>query len=59
VSTYAKVKPVVAVLLGYFWGGEALSLRTLAGTGCVLIGLVMITLMKATRPVASVTDETS
>jgi drug/metabolite transporter (DMT)-like permease len=43
VGTYAYVNPVVAVLLGYFWGGEALGVRTLLGTGFVLVSVVMIT----------------
>src|SRR5262249_45258651 len=36
VGTYAYVNPVVAVLLGYFMGGEALGLRTVLGTAFVL-----------------------
>src|SRR5258706_3065351 len=32
VGTYAYVNPVVAVLVGYFLGGEALGLRTVLGT---------------------------
>jgi len=43
VGTYAYVNPVVAVLLGYFVGGEALGLRTLLGTACVLLSVVLIT----------------
>jgi drug/metabolite transporter (DMT)-like permease len=43
VGTYAYVNPVVAVLVGYLLGGEALGLRTLLGTACVLISVVMIT----------------
>src|ERR1700719_3919762 len=34
VGTYAYVNPIVAVLVGYFLGGEALSSRTLLGTFC-------------------------
>jgi drug/metabolite transporter (DMT)-like permease len=41
------VNPVVAVLLGYFMGGEALGLRTILGTLCVLIAVVMITTTRA------------
>lgn len=44
VGTYAYVNPLVAVLLGYFAGGEPLGLRTVVGTLCVLIGVVVITL---------------
>ena len=43
VGTYAYVNPVVAVLLGYFVGGEALGLRTILGTAFVLISVVVIT----------------
>jgi drug/metabolite transporter (DMT)-like permease len=43
VSTYAYVNPVVAVLVGYFWGGEALGTRTILGTLFVLISVVVIT----------------
>jgi drug/metabolite transporter (DMT)-like permease len=44
VGTYAYVNPVVAVLLGYFAGGEPLGLRTVVGTVCVLVSVVAITL---------------
>jgi drug/metabolite transporter (DMT)-like permease len=43
VGTYAYVNPVVAVILGYFLLGEALGLRTILGTLCVLIGVIVIT----------------
>ena len=43
VGTYAYVNPVVAVLLGYFLGGEALTWRTVAGTVFVLSSVVLIT----------------
>ena len=43
VGTYAYVNPVVAVLLGYFLGGEGLSLRTIVGTMLVLVSVVAIT----------------
>jgi drug/metabolite transporter (DMT)-like permease len=43
VGTYAYVNPVVAVILGYFFGGEPLGLRTVAGTACVLISVLVIT----------------
>ena len=43
VGTYAYVNPIVAVLVGYFLGGEALSLRTIVGTVFVLISVVVIT----------------
>ena len=43
VGTYAYVNPVVAVLLGYFAGGESLDLRTVLGAACVLVSVVVIT----------------
>ncbi len=42
VGTYAYVNPVVAVTLGYLLGGEALGMRTLLGSACVLVSVVMI-----------------
>ena len=53
VGTYAYVNPVVAVLVGYFLGGEALGLRVILGTVCVLISVVMITLAPAKKPIAT------
>jgi drug/metabolite transporter (DMT)-like permease len=43
VGTYAYVNPVVAVLVGYFLGGEALGARTILGTALVLVSVVAIT----------------
>jgi drug/metabolite transporter (DMT)-like permease len=42
VGTYAYVNPVVAVLLGYFFGGESLGPRTILGTLLVLISVAVI-----------------
>ena len=47
VGTYAYVNPVVAVIVGYFLGGEALGLRTILGTALVLISVLVIA---TTRP---------
>ncbi len=44
VGTYAYVNPVIAVLLGYLFAGEALGARTMLGTLLVLISVVAITL---------------
>ena len=52
VGTYAYVNPIVAVLVGYFLGGEALSLRTIVGTLFVLISVVVITTARAKKPAA-------
>ena len=43
VGTYAYVNPVVAVLVGYFLGGESVGPRTLLGTLLVLVSVVVIT----------------
>ncbi|MGP0021423.1 MAG: EamA family transporter [Candidatus Sulfotelmatobacter sp.] len=52
VGTYAYVNPVVAVLVGYFVGGEAIGPRTIVGTLLVLVSVVVITATpKATTPV--------
>jgi drug/metabolite transporter (DMT)-like permease len=60
VGTYAYVNPVVAVLVGYFLGGESLGLRTILGTLCVLISVVVITTTPAKKPAAVVSGyETS
>lgn len=50
VGTYAYVNPVVAVLLGYFAGGEALGPRTIVGSLCVLVSVVMIATARADKP---------
>ena len=46
IGTYAYVNPVVAVLLGYFAAGEPLGPRTVAGTACVLLSVLVITTMR-------------
>ncbi len=51
VGTYAYVNPVVAVLVGYFLGGESLGLRTLLGAAFVLVSVVVITTTRAKKPV--------
>jgi drug/metabolite transporter (DMT)-like permease len=51
VGTYAYVNPVVAVLVGYFLGGEALNLRTVLGSLFVLISVVVITTTRAGKAV--------
>jgi drug/metabolite transporter (DMT)-like permease len=57
VGTYAYVNPVVAVLLGYFLGGEELGLRTILGTAFVLISVVVITTTRAKKAAAAVIAE--
>jgi drug/metabolite transporter (DMT)-like permease len=46
VGTYAYVNPVVAVLLGHFAAGEIIDSRTVLGTACVLVSVVLITLRR-------------
>ena len=49
VGTYAYVNPLVAVLVGYFLGGEAIGPRTILGTLLVLVSVVVITTMPAKK----------
>jgi drug/metabolite transporter (DMT)-like permease len=61
VGTYAYVNPVVAVLLGYFLGGEALGPRTIVGTLLVLVSVIVITTTSRKKKMAekeSLTKET-
>jgi drug/metabolite transporter (DMT)-like permease len=57
VGTYAYVNPVVAVLVGYFLGGEPLGLRTILGTVFVLLSVVMITMTPAKKSIATLPVE--
>ena len=59
VGTYAYVNPVVAVLVGYFLGGETIGLRTILGTLFVLISVVVITMTGAKKPTAILPVEDS
>ena len=49
VGTYAYVNPIVAVILGYFLGGEALGPRTILGTLFVLVSVIIITTTPAKK----------
>lgn len=49
VGTYAYVNPVVAVVVGYFLGGERIGPRTILGTLFVLVSVVVITTTKAKK----------
>jgi drug/metabolite transporter (DMT)-like permease len=57
VGTYAYVNPVVAVLIGYFLGGEALGARTILGTLLVLTSVVTINLTKTKKPAEALPSE--
>jgi drug/metabolite transporter (DMT)-like permease len=54
VGTYAYVNPVVAVVMGYFFGGEALGARTIAGTLLVLVSVLVIAIHPAKKQLAAV-----
>jgi drug/metabolite transporter (DMT)-like permease len=57
VGTYAYVNPVVAVLVGYFLGGEQVGLRAMVGTAFVLVSVVLITTTRGARPAAVRTEK--
>jgi drug/metabolite transporter (DMT)-like permease len=57
VGTYAYVNPVVAVLVGYFLGGEPIGLRTMLGTVFVLVSVVVITTTRERKPAGALTVE--
>ena len=59
VGTYAYVNPVVAVLVGYFLGGEELGLRTIVGTLFVLVSVIVITTTPAKKPAPAQSLRTS
>jgi drug/metabolite transporter (DMT)-like permease len=56
VGTYAYVNPVVAVLVGYFVGGETLGLRAILGTLFVLVSVLVITTTRSKSPAPLVRD---
>jgi drug/metabolite transporter (DMT)-like permease len=49
IGTYAYVNPVVAVITGYFLGGEALDARIILGAAFVLVSVAVITTSKAPK----------
>jgi len=57
VGTYAYVNPVVAVLVGYFLGGESLGLRTILGTLFVLVSVMLITMKQNKKLVLTLRKE--
>lgn len=50
VATYAYVNPIVAVIMGYLFGGEPLDLRTILGTALVLVSVIVITTTDSKAP---------
>ncbi|HUF28166.1 MAG TPA: drug/metabolite exporter YedA [Gemmatimonadaceae bacterium] len=55
VATYAYVNPVVAVMLGWAFAGETLSLRTLLAAAVIIAGVAMITITRSGRRPPSIT----
>src|SRR3989441_1367671 len=55
-GTYAYVNPVVAVLLGYFLGGEALGPRVILGALFVLISVAGITTTQMKQPAPALAE---
>src|SRR5215470_4766638 len=51
VATYAFVNPVVALFLGWGFGGESITLRTLAASGTILAAVLLV--ITAPHPPAS------
>jgi drug/metabolite transporter (DMT)-like permease len=56
VGTYAYVNPVVAVGVGYLFGGEAVGARTLLGTLLVLVSVITITTTKKAAATTNAQD---
>jgi len=57
-STYAYVNPVIAVVLGWLIGGEAVSIRTVVAAGIIVLAVVLITTDRR-RPVAQPEGESA
>jgi drug/metabolite transporter (DMT)-like permease len=62
VGTYAYVNPVIAVMIGHWFGGEVLGARTLVGTALILASVVAIISTKtgrASRPASQQASESA
>jgi drug/metabolite transporter (DMT)-like permease len=57
VGTYAYVNPVVAVLVGYFFGGESFGERVILGTLFILVSVILITTSPSKKPVIAAAVE--
>jgi drug/metabolite transporter (DMT)-like permease len=53
VSTYAYVNPIVAVLLGWTFAGEALTWRMIVAAAVIVTGVALITLQRRTPHAAA------
>jgi drug/metabolite transporter (DMT)-like permease len=49
VASYAYVNPVVALLLGHVFGGEAISRQTLWGSAVILLSVILLLRVQAIR----------
>jgi drug/metabolite transporter (DMT)-like permease len=56
-ATYAYVNPVVAVLLGWAFAGESLSLRTMIAAAVIILAVVLITSHQPRIKTARATEE--
>ncbi len=52
-STYAYINPVVAVFLGWAFGGESLTGRMLCAAAIIVFGVIIITTRRATGAIPS------
>lgn len=59
VATYAYVNPVVAVLLGWLFAGEAISGRMLAAAAIIVAGVALITAAEGRTPPPRATRDDS
>ena len=50
VSTYAYVNPVIAVMVGWAFAGEALQVRTILAMAIIVAAVVLITRFRSTQP---------
>ncbi|MGC1462631.1 MAG: EamA family transporter [Terracidiphilus sp.] len=57
VGTYAYVNPVVAVVIGYVFAGEAIGLRTFLGAAFVIVSVVLIATARAAKPTVALAAE--
>lgn len=57
VGTYAYVNPVVAVVIGYLFGGEPIGMRTIVGMLLVLVSVVVITTAPKKKATSKLSDD--
>ena len=59
VSTYAYVNPVVAVILGYYFAREPITQATIIGATLILLGVLLVSGRKKTKPDAEAVVNTA